>query len=417
MAISVNQREKLKRVGIALAVFGGLFAIILLGLWVSDRGDQRVPLSRKSENVSTFSVPGNRLDPAKVWLTQSESELTDLRKQGTRQSQELERLKQELESLRSQLHEDRNTGAPEPENNSVSAPAETSAVPEPRVFPALPAISPNRLGQTLVDDIKPNAATEQRRSGSSGDSAAGGILSLSVASTAASDAVNTEKTDIGARTLENWLPANSFIGVTLLSGANAPTGGQAQSNPIPIVLQLDDDGNLPNGFTSRVKECRISTAAYGDLPSERAYLRTEKLTCINHQGEILETALRGYVAGEDGMAGLRGPLVEKRGQYIGLSLLSGTLGGIGSGLSQGLTTLATSPTGSIQTIDPQDALEYGAWSGTGSTLEKLADWYLKRADELYPVIEIHAGRYGHVVLTEGLKLDVALWDKAGADHE
>lgn len=420
LKLNATSREKFKRMGIAVGALVGLVMLIMFGLWASDKGTDRVPRTERITEVGTFVAQGSRIDPAEVWITQSEHELKALRTENTQQAKALEQLRQDLDRLRTGLQEEQtrremkpraDQGGSSPSSTlprllpSVSEPSSNDALPLPRQLPA-----PNDIVQNAGRQV----GSELQQARSQGKVIEPGILSLSLPLPAESKVAPSKKDQ---RWLDNWLPAGSFIGVTLLSGANAPTGGQAQSNPIPVLLQLDDDGNLPNGFSSKVRDCRITTAAYGDLPSERAYLRTEKMTCINHAGEILETSLKGYLSGEDGMAGMRGPVVEKRGQLIALSLLSGTLGGIGSGLSQGLTNLATTTSGNVLSVNPTDAMEYGAWSGVGKAMERMADWYLKRADELYPVIEIHAGRFGHIVLTDGLQLDVNLWRQQGDSHE
>ncbi len=53
-------------------------------------------------------------------------------------------------------------------------------------------------------------------------------------------------------------------------------------------------------------------------------------------------------------------------------------------------------------------LENGLASGLGTTLEKIADWYFKRAEETYPIIEISAGRIVNIFLTEDLSLEANL---------
>lgn len=413
--LNAANREKYKRMVIAIGALVGLVMLIMFGLWASDKGTDRVPRTERVTEVGTFVAQGSRIDPAEVWITQSEHELKALRTENTQQTKALEQLRQDLDRLRLGLQEEQVRRDKEPQSGPSS--------PLPRLLPSVSESSPDDVlppprQLPAPGDVMQNAGrqvgSELQQARSPGKVVEPGILSLNLPLPTEAMATPSKKDQ---RWLSNWLPAGSFIGVTLLSGANAPTGGQAQSNPIPVLLQLDDDGNLPNGFASKVRDCRITTAAYGDLPSERAYLRTEKMTCINHAGEILETSLKGYLSGEDGMAGMRGPVVEKRGQLIALSLLSGTLGGIGSGLSQGLTNLATTTGGNVLSVDPKDAMEYGAWSGVGKAMERMADWYLQRADELYPVIEIHAGRFGHIVLTDGLQLDVDLWQQQGDSHE
>ncbi|HHQ42089.1 MAG TPA: conjugal transfer protein TraB, partial [Chromatiales bacterium] len=78
--------------------------------------------------------------------------------------------------------------------------------------------------------------------------------------------------------------------------------------------------------------------------------------------------------------------------------------------------LSTSALGAVASVEPQTGkiLRHGVGQGVGNALDRLARWYLERAEELYPVIEIDAGRYGEVILTEGLTLDVDLWQEAAS---
>jgi conjugal transfer pilus assembly protein TraB len=215
------------------------------------------------------------------------------------------------------------------------------------------------------------------------------------------------------RHIQHYLPAGTFARAVLLSGLDAPTGGVANTNPHPVLLRLAEHGTLPNRFRSRVKECFVTAAGYGDISSERAYLRLERLSCVLHGGDVVETVLKGYVSGEDGKTGVRGRLVSKQGQIIAKTLLVGIAGGIGRGLAQSMTTTSTSALGAVQTVNPEDLFKYGLSQGSATALDKVADWYLQRANETYPIIEVDAGRTVDVVLTEGAELGVDLFEETG----
>ena len=147
-------------------------------------------------------------------------------------------------------------------------------------------------------------------------------------------------------------PAAPSRAAVLLGGLDAPTGGQAQRNPQPVLLRLADNAILPNQFRARVKECFIVGAGYGDVSSERAYIRTESLSCVTRDGTAIDVPVKGYVAGEDGKAGMRGRLVSKQGQILANALLAGVASGIGHAFTQSSTTLSVSPLGTTSTVDP-----------------------------------------------------------------
>ena len=216
-----------------------------------------------------------------------------------------------------------------------------------------------------------------------------------------------------ARTVSTFLPV-SFTRGTLLGGLDAPTGGQAQSNPHPILIRLSDNSVLPNRFRGEYRECFVIAAGYGDISSERAYLRTENLSCVRADGATLEVKIQGSVYGEDGKVGMRGRLVTKQGQMLANALLAGVVSGIGQGVSTASTTYSTSALGTIASASGADAYRAGIGSGVGKALDRLAQYYIKLAENTFPVIEVDAGREIDVVITKGVRIDVPMSGSASA---
>jgi conjugal transfer pilus assembly protein TraB len=156
-----------------------------------------------------------------------------------------------------------------------------------------------------------------------------------------------EKKDV-----RSYVPSGSFFRAALLGGLDAPTGGQAQSNPHPVLMRVQDNAFLPNRYRFRIRECFALGASYGDISAERAYIRLESLSCVRHDGRAIDAPVKGYVVGEDGKAGMRGRLVSKQGQVLANALLAGIGAGIGQAFQQSATTVSTSPLGSVGTVEP-----------------------------------------------------------------
>ncbi len=215
------------------------------------------------------------------------------------------------------------------------------------------------------------------------------------------------------RTVSTFLPVSFTRGV-LLGGLDAPTGGQSQSNPHPVLIRLSDNAVLPNRFRGEYRECFVIAAGYGDISSERAYLRTENLSCVRADGATLEVRIQGSVYGEDGKVGMRGRLVTKQGQMLANALLAGIVSGIGQGVSTASTTYSTSALGTIASASGSDAYRAGIGSGVGKALDRLASYYIKLAENTFPVIEVDAGREIDVVITKGVRIDVPITATASA---
>ncbi|KVU29323.1 TraB/VirB10 family protein [Burkholderia ubonensis] len=213
--------------------------------------------------------------------------------------------------------------------------------------------------------------------------------------------------------LVNILPAGSFFRVGMLNGVDAPTGGQAQSDPLSVNLHVLAAANLPNRKRLDLRDCRVVAAAWGDLSSERMMGRTQTLSCIL-EGKSIEIPIKGKLMGEDGKEGVRGRLVSKQGQLLANAILSGTLGGIGQAFQQSATVTSIGGGGISQTVDSGQVGRAAIGGGVGSAGQMLAQYYLKAADKLYPVIETDATRTIEVSITQGTFVDAstaALFDR------
>ncbi|MEQ1776633.1 MAG: TraB/VirB10 family protein, partial [Burkholderiales bacterium] len=301
-------------------------------------------------------------------------------------------------------------------------------LPPPPV--AVPALRPNFGPDRPLTDLPESSTGPQRlpppppvlpgRPGSvATPSAIAPIQTSGIVSIALSEPLSTKTTKGGeatkagsavVRDARRYLPSGTFTRAVLLGGLDAPTGGQAQRNPQPVLLRLADNAVLPNHFRARVKECFVVGAGYGDVSSERAYIRTESLSCVTRDGTAIDIPIKGYVAGEDGKAGMRGRLVSKQGQILANALIAGVASGIGHAFQQGSTTYAISPLGSTSNVDSGKQLEAGLGTGVGKALDRLAQYYISLAEKVFPVIEIDAGRTVDVVLTTGVSLQGTLDD-------
>ena len=208
----------------------------------------------------------------------------------------------------------------------------------------------------------------------------------------------------GGRTAETYLPTGTTMRVVLLNGLDAPTGGQSQSNPMPVNLMVDAAAQLPNGVKANLKGCFITGSGHGDLSSERAFVRLDRLSCVDEDGGAIDVAVKGYVSGEDGKSGLRGKLVSKTGAVLANAIFVGTIGGFGEGLRQSATQ--TDSFGALgQTQSVKNPWTYGMGSGVGKAMDRVAQYYIKLADKMFPIVEIDGGRVVDVVLTRGVSIE------------
>ena len=320
-----------------------------------------------------------------------------------------------------------NKGVAPGKPDSASVGANKTSPNTPQQFPDGSPADAKYLHLPLPSDINQNGlgtplGTNGRTSSKYGNS--GGLVTrgdapgIGIVKINMSDKVGSSGMTAGAR---NGLPQKikqegstflpiGFVPVRLLGGIDAPTGGQAQSNPLPVMMEITDMANLPNQFRANVKQCMVIGAAVGDLSSERGYIRTELLSCIRRDGRVLEAKVHGSVYGEDGKLGMRGRLVTKQGQLLANSLLAGVVGGIGHGLSTYTSQTATTITDGTSAVNvtPGKYAEAGIGGGIGQALDRLANYYITLAEKTFPVIEIDAQRNGDLAFTQGIELDTPL---------
>ena len=118
----------------------------------------------------------------------------------------------------------------------------------------------------------------------------------------------------------------------------------------------------------------------------------------------MDVKLTGYVAGEDGKTGLRARVVTRSGQAIANALLVGTLSGLGEAVSLAAQESSTNFAGTVTTT-VKNPWKSGLGDGMKDALDRIADYYLRLADKIFPVLEIDAGRTVDIVVTQSASIE------------
>jgi conjugal transfer pilus assembly protein TraB len=417
-----------KRKQLMLLVAGGavLLAVVLLAAWMADRrAAPKNPLD-KPVPVSTAITPGSQLNDKDVWRATEAGKVQAL-------SQEIQEMKQSLDKL---------ANAPAPTQTAGSTPTQLQPPgmqagkqgftpgmalpppppppPEPRNllgpvhYPA-PGAKPPRPAQDglATQDQDGAAGVAERHSVFTLEIAGGAPASSAAVHPVASSSATNKSTKAGDDAesanpkvnAENYLPPGTFMRVVMLSGLDAPTGGQAQQNPHPVLFRVMDHAQLPNAFRSRAKDCFITANAFGDISSERAYIRLDRFSCVNEDGGVVDVEVKGFVAGEDGKTGMRGRLVTKQGQVLANAFLAGIGSGLGQAFRESATTTSTSALGSTSTVTPGKEVQAGIGTGIGNAMDRLSKYYVQLAEKIFPVIEVDAGRTVDAVFTKGVSIE------------
>lgn len=200
-----------------------------------------------------------------------------------------------------------------------------------------------------------------------------------------------EKSSIST-TVDDYIPLGSFAEAILLNGLDASTATSASSNPLPVLMRLTSDAVLPRQFKGQMRTCHVVAGAYGELSTTRVMMRLETITCTDLKGGIFESQIEGYVTGDDGRVGVLGTLRDDTGPLLTKSFAAGVLGGMGQGIADSTGTSSTSALGTVTTYNTNEIFKMGLGEGASSALDRLAQYYIERAEQIYPVIQVAPGR-------------------------
>lgn len=200
---------------------------------------------------------------------------------------------------------------------------------------------------------------------------------------------------VDEQTLGVYIPSGTMITGTLINGMDAPTGRSAMTNPVPVLVRIDADAILPNRFRVDVDACHALASGYGELSSERVHLRLASFSCVLPDGSVIDMPLEAYATGNDGKAGLRGRLVSKQGQVLAKASIAAVLDGVSRSL--GPAQPVAYATGGV-------SLEAGAVGGASTALDRIAQYYLEQADQIFPVLELDAMKKTTWVVVKGAEI-------------
>lgn len=204
----------------------------------------------------------------------------------------------------------------------------------------------------------------------------------------------------------NYIPATRYVTGHLLGGIVVSTSVNTQSEPIPVVIKLTSRGNLPKEFAVDIKQCHVLASAHGDISSERAIIRAEELVCEDKEaGLITSTKVAGVIYGDDGANGIRGSVVSMSDKHLKNAFIGGMLSGF-SNTAKGQNGLNITALGAVSTKkrDMKDMAQEGILSGSSSAAEKLADYHIKLAENISPVILVPGGTKVDVMFIKSVEI-------------
>jgi len=232
----------------------------------------------------------------------------------------------------------------------------------------------------------------------------------SVSFDAVGDDASSEIRPAVIRDAERYVPPNSYAPARVLVGVDAATGTSFGADPKPVMFRItgaavsvvEGDEHIETDLTG----CVVNGAAYGELSSEKVYVRLQRMTCpLNDgSGRVTESEVEGFVA-HAGKAGVRGRVISREGDLAERALIAGTLQGLGSSFSRVGSASSLGGLSSVTGGEPPTSEEIAISSiggGVESAASTLSQYYIERAEQYQPVIEMPTGIDVEIVFLSGV---------------
>lgn len=199
-----------------------------------------------------------------------------------------------------------------------------------------------------------------------------------------------------------WIPSGSFSDAVMIEGADANASVTGQQNTSPVTLRLQGNIQMPNNKEYSADGCFIVGEVWGDISSERGTVRTQSISCVLKNGKHVDMEFQGHVSYQ-GKNGIRGKPVMRNGMIVGYAGAAGLLSGFGEGIKSAATPSVG--LGATADVGAGDVFKQGIGGGASKAADTLSQYWIKRAEQYHPVIDIGAGNQVTVVFQKGFRLE------------
>lgn len=199
-----------------------------------------------------------------------------------------------------------------------------------------------------------------------------------------------------------WISSGSFSDAIMIEGADANASVTGQQNTQPVTLRLQGKIQMPNNKEFDTDGCFVTGEIWGDISSERGVIRTHNISCNLKNGKDVDMEMKGHVS-YMGKGGVKGTPVMRNGMIVGYAGAAGFLSGIGEGVKSAATPSVG--LGATANASAGDVLSQGMGGGANKAAETLSQYFIKRAEQYHPIIDIGAGNRVTVVFQEGFQLE------------
>lgn len=206
------------------------------------------------------------------------------------------------------------------------------------------------------------------------------------------------------RNPENYVPSGTFAKAVVLGGVDADASVDAQMKNNGVMLfKIINSGVLPNGKRSHLGGCFVTASAYGDISSERAYVALNKISCVHEGKPIVDKDIIGW-AFFGGKVGIKGIPLMRDSKVVAWAGISGALSGVAQAAQYAQSVQSFGSYGATSVVPSSSIAPFAGYGGASKAADQLSQYYIKRAEQYHPVIQVGAGNVVNIVFKEGFYL-------------
>ena len=218
--------------------------------------------------------------------------------------------------------------------------------------------------------------------------------------------MTTPEQDSTAKKNQIQLPVG-FMKAKLLVGVNALTGEFGSENPQTLMFRVQAPAQLPNFIKMNLRGCFAIANANGNLSSERIIVLPVSMNCMTMDGRyIVEGQVKGFVSDRDGKRDMSARVVSRAGRLLAGTVLAKSVEAFANVIGNQSIQQNVSPLGSVNTINPDEAVKNGAATGVAGGFTEVSKYLLNLAQQTSPALETGPGKDVMLFIQETAELTI-----------
>ncbi len=281
--ISVNLRQKRQYLLLIVTIIA-LFVLSFLVLLIVNHG--KIRTAKKANNKIIIQDPSQNIKEEDRWLERSEGRIDKLEQQLGEEKLQYNKLRQTINELNENLRSLKQNKENLASQNLENLQHKKLIDPLPNNYNIQENINIKSQDHNGLGDVPPTnpflAVGENTKNKSAKKILNALPQKIEEINANLVNENNEEDDKISSLSSKNYLPSGSYAPAIIISGVDASVGISSQSDPRPMLFRITDQAiSASKGdiiHKTDIEGCLVTGAAYGDLSSEKVFIRLLKMT-------------------------------------------------------------------------------------------------------------------------------------------